>query len=140
MSIAERAQALGWRRRARLFAQRFWQPTFACMGCMPGSLAELGSLPHWRIALQTGLLTGMLVMILTFTPAARLFARRWSNAAVVAGLTMLGDLWSHARQGRVDPLEVLATGAVSGAIALGASYLFEDRARRLRDAWARLAR
>jgi hypothetical protein len=139
MSGAEPAP-IGWRQRARLFAQRFWQPTFACMSCMPGSLAVLGSIPHWRIALQTGLLTGLLVLILTFTPAARLFARRWSNAALVAGLTMIGDLWSHARNGHVRPLEVLLTGAVSGAIALAASYLLEDRARRVRAAWARLSR
>jgi len=131
---------IDWRQRARLFAQRFWQPTFACMTCMPGSLAELSSIPHWRIALQTGLLTGLLVVVLTFTPAARLFARRWGNVGLVAGLTMIGDLWSHTRQGSVNPLEVLLTGAVSGLFALAASYLFEDRARRVRDAWARLSR
>jgi hypothetical protein len=133
-------QGSDWRQRARLFAQRFWQPTFACMSCMPGSLAELGSLAHWKIALQTGLLTGVLAVILTFTPAARLFARPWSNAGLVAALTMIGDLWSHARQGDVHPLEVLATGLVSGVFALAASYLLEDRARRVRDAWARLSR
>ena len=131
---------IGWRRRAKLFAQRFWQPTFACMTCMPGSLAALASIPHWRIALQTGLFTGLLVVVPTFTPAARLFSRRWGNVALVAGLTMIGDLWSHARQGSVHPGEVLLTGAVSGLFALAASYLFEDRARRVREAWARLSR
>lgn len=26
-----------WKRRVELFIQRFWQPTSACMACMPGS-------------------------------------------------------------------------------------------------------
>jgi hypothetical protein len=55
-------------------------------------------------------------------------------------LTMIGDFWSHARNGVVDPLEVLATGLVSGLFALVASYLLEDRARRVRAVWARLSR
>jgi hypothetical protein len=128
------------KRRARLFAQRFWQPACACMTCMPGSLSALGSLAHWKIALQTGLLTGLLAVVLTFTPLARLFDRRWGNVALVAGLTMIGDLWSHARHEDVRPLEVLATGVTSGLLALAASYLFEDRARRVRAAWARFSR
>ena len=60
----------GWAWRARLFAQRFWQPTSACITCMPGSLANLASLPHWELALRTGLATGVLVLLLTITPSA----------------------------------------------------------------------
>ena len=33
-----------WKLRARLFAQRFWQPTGACMTIMPGSVAKLSGL------------------------------------------------------------------------------------------------
>jgi len=133
-------QPISWRQRARIFVQRFWQPTFACMTCMPGSLALVGSLLHWRIALQTGLFTGLLAVLVSFTPAARLFTRRWGNVLIVALLTMAGDLWSHGLHGRIDPREVLLTGAVAGLFALAASYLLEDRARRVRAAWARLSR
>jgi hypothetical protein len=131
---------LAWPQRVRWFVQRFWQPTFACMTCMPGSLAAVGSLAHWAIALQTGLITGLLALGLSFTPAARLFARRAGSVLIAAGLTMIGDAWSHARHGEVRPLEVLATGLVSGLVALAMSYLLEDRARRVRTAWARLSR
>src|SRR4051812_45920590 len=119
---------IGWPRRLRLFAQRLRQPTFACMTCMPGSLAAIRSLAHWTVALQTGLLTGLLAILASFTPAAKLFARHWGNALIDAVLTMIGDFWVHARHDDLRPAEVLRTGAIAGALALAASFLFEDRA------------
>ncbi len=133
-------QPIGWKRRLVLFAQRLWQPTCACMTCMPGSLAAVGSLAHWITAAQTGLMTGLLALVLTFTPASRLYQRRWGNAAIVATLTMLGDLWSHAHRDGIRPAEILQTGVVSGVLALAASYVFEDGGRRIRAAWASLRR
>jgi hypothetical protein len=43
--------ASDWKRRVRLFVQRFWQPTSACMTCMPGSWGNLMSVAHWTVAL-----------------------------------------------------------------------------------------
>jgi len=130
--------SIGWKRRLGLFAQRFWQPTSACMTCMPGSLGNLLSLPHWMTALQTGLATGILALLLTFTPAARLYGHRYGNALLVGMLTALGDGYSHANHYAVPYTEALLTGVVSGLLTLAGSYLFEDRARRLRAAWGRL--
>lgn len=129
----------GWKLRLKLFAQRFWQPTSACMTCMPGSLANLGSLPHWSTALQTGLATGLLVLLLSFTPAQRLFRQRYGNAAVVAVLTAGGDAWTHSNHYAIPWGEAIVTGIVSGLLALAASYLLEDRARRVRALWTRRA-
>jgi hypothetical protein len=127
-----------WKRRARLFIMRFWQPTSACMTCMPGSWGQVTSVVHWTVALQTGLLTGILAVLLTFTPAARLYAHRYGNALIVGLLTTLGDAYSHTSHYRIPFVEHLMTGTISGLLALAASYLFEDRARRLRAAWARV--
>ena len=127
-----------WKRRARLFVQRFWQPTSACMSCMPGSWANIMSLAHWAIAFKTGLLTGLLAVLLTFTPLGRLYQDRYGNALVVGLLTALGDTYSHPSHYRFPFVEHLLTGAVSGVLALVASYVFEDRARRVRQAWRRL--
>ncbi len=127
-----------WTTRLGLFLQRFWQPTSACMTCMPGSLGNVLSAEHWLTALQTGLATGVLVLILTLTPARQLFTRPWTNAAVVAVLTTLGDLYSHRGHYWGALGEALLTGAISGALALVAWYLLEDRARRVRTAWRRL--
>ncbi|MBS0339070.1 MAG: hypothetical protein JSS56_00990 [Proteobacteria bacterium] len=127
-----------WRRRFILFIQRFWQPTSACMSCMPGSLGNLLSAPHWLLALQTGLLTGVLALVLTFTPAGRLFSNRYGNALVVGVLTMIGDAFSHPGHYGPHGLEATLTGIVSGLLALAGSFLFEDRAKRLRGLWARV--
>lgn len=127
-----------WKRRVRLCAQRFWQPTSACMTCMPGSWGNLMSLAHWTLALQTGLATAILAVLLTFTPAARLYANRYGNSVIVGCLTMLGDAYSHANHYGFPLAEAIVTGVVSGLLALAGSYLFEDRARRLRAIWARL--
>jgi len=127
-----------WKRRIRLFIQRFWQPTSACMTCMPGSWGNVMSLTHWAIAFKTGLLTGVLAVLLTFTPAAKWYANRYANALVVGCLTVVGDAYSHASHYRIHILEHIATGVMSGLFALTASYLFEDRARRIRTVWTRL--
>jgi hypothetical protein len=121
-----------------LFAQRFWQPTSACMTCMPGSWGNILSLAHWTIALQTGLFTGILAVLLTFTPAVRLYTRRYGNALIVGLLTMLGDAYSHANHYGFPFAEAVLTGVISGLLTLAGSYLLEDRARRLRAAWARV--
>ena len=131
--------SIDWKRRVRLFVQRFWQPTSACMTCMPGSWGNILSLAHWTIALQTGLFTGILAVLLTFTPAVRLYTRRYGNALIVGLLTMLGDAYSHANHYGFPFAEAVLTGVISGLLTLAGSYLFEDRARRIRAVWARIS-
>ncbi|KAK47584.1 hypothetical protein BG58_03120 [Caballeronia jiangsuensis] len=126
------------KRRVKLFVQRFWQPTSACMTCMPGSWSNIASMAHWSIAFKTGLLTGLLAVLLTFTPAAKLYENRYGNATIVGLLTAIGDTYAHASQYRLPYVEHVLTGVVSGLLALLASYLLEDRARRIRVAWARV--
>jgi hypothetical protein len=128
-----------WKRRVRVFVQRFWQPTSACMTSMPGSWGNLLSLAHWSNALQTGLITGILAVVLTLTPAAKLYANRYSNSLVVGCLTMVGDAYSHANHYDIPFAEPIVTGLISGLLALAGSYLFEDRARRIRALWARIS-
>ncbi|WP_250513816.1 hypothetical protein [Caballeronia sp. INDeC2] len=126
------------KRRIKLFIQRFWQPTSACMTCMPGSWSNIASIAHWTIAFKTGLLTGLLAVLLTFTPAASLYENRYGNAAIVGVLTAIGDAYAHKSHYRLPYVEHVLTGVVSGLLALLASYLLEDRARRVRAAWARV--
>jgi hypothetical protein len=127
-----------WKRRIRLFIQRFWQPTSACMTCMPGSWGSVMSLAHWTIAFRTGLFTGILAVLLTFTPAAKLYGNRYGNAVLVGLLTALGDAYSHPSHYRIPYIEHIVTGAVSGLFTLGASFLFENRALRIRKIWTRV--
>ena len=139
MSIdGEYMMSIDWTHRIRLFIQRFWQPTSACMTCMPGSWGNIMSLAHWTIAMQTGFATGILAVLLTFTPAAKLYANRYGNAVVVGCLTMFGDAYSHANHYGIPFAEAGLTGVISGLLTLAGSYVFEDRARRLRAGWARM--
>ena len=128
-----------WTRRVRLFVQRFWQPTSACMTCMPGSWSQVANAVHWATAIQTGLATGILAVLLSFTPVDRLYKNRYGNALIVGGLTAIGDAYSHANHYDIPYGEALVTGLVSGLLALVGSFLFEDRARRIRAVWTRLS-
>jgi hypothetical protein len=129
----------GWLR-VKIFLQRFWQPTSACMACMPGGLGNIFSALHWTNALQTGLATGVLALLLSFTPLLRLYENRYGNALLVGSLTAFGDAWSHPSHFGSAWVEPLVTGLVSAVLALAASFLFENRARRVRAAWEFLRR
>jgi hypothetical protein len=130
---------MSWTLRARVFLERLWQPTFACMTCMTApSFANLVSAIHWKIALQTGVATGILALLLTLTPLGKLFAHRYGNALMVGALTALADAWSHPGRFGFEYGEALLTGLVSAVLALVGSFVLEDRARRVRQLWARV--
>lgn len=124
-----------WRHRLLLFAQRFGPPTTACLACMPGGLEKAFSAAHWALAMKTGLITGLLAVILSFTPAGRLYGNRFTNALMMGLLTAFGDAYSHADHYGGGVVEPLVTGLIAAALTLLASYVLEDRARRLR-AWS----
>ncbi len=128
-----------WKLRVKLFLERFWQPTSACMACMPGSVTNVLSAAHWEIALRTGLVTGVFVLLLTFTPALAIFRNRYLNAIMVGCLTALGDVFSHPNHYGMFHAEALLTGAVSALLALVSAYLIQHHGWRLRALWARLS-
>ena len=127
-------QAVDWKLRARVFMQRLWQPTFACMACMTApTFANLVSAVHWRIALQTGVGTGLLALLLTLTPIGRLFSHRYGNALLMGVLTAFADAWSHPGRFGFAYGEALLTGVVSGLLVLAGSFVIEGGARRFRQ-------
>ena len=69
-------------------------------------------------------------------PIGRLFGHRYGNAVLMGLLTAIADAWSHPGRFEVQYGEALLTGVVSGLIVLAVSFLVEDRARRVRSAWA----
>ena len=109
------------------------------MTSMPGSLGNVFSAVHWTLAVHTGLATGLLALLISFTPAGRLFSNRYGNALMVGALTAMGDGYSHVSHYGIPYAESVVTGAVSGLLALAGSFLFEDRPRRLWAAWARVS-
>lgn len=128
-----------WKLRLKLFVQRFWQPTCACMSCMPGGIDKVWSASHWNLALHTGILTALLAVALSFTPLKALYRHRYGNALMVALLTMVGDAYAHPDHYDMGfHVEAIVTGMAAFVLALLGSWLFEDRARRIRRAWGRL--
>jgi hypothetical protein len=128
-----------WRLRVKLFLERFWQPTSACMACMPGSVGNVLSAGHWEVALRTGLATGAIVLVLSFTPALAFFRNRYQNAVMVGCLTTLGDMLSHPNHYGLFHAEAFVTGLVSATLSLAAAYLLQRHAWRLRALRARLS-
>ncbi len=130
---------MDWKLRLRVFLERLWQPTFACMTCMTApTFANVMSALHWKVALTTGLGTGLLALAITFTPLGRQFRHRYGNAVLVGCLTAIADAWSHPGRFGLQYAEALLTGLVSALLALAGSFLLEDRARRVRALWARM--
>jgi len=111
------------------------------MVCMTApSFANLVSATHWRLALQTGVGTGILALLVTLTPAGRLFARPYGNALLMGALTAIADAWSHPGRFQFEYGEALLTGLVSGLLVLAGSFLLEDSGRRVRQVWAWIRR
>ncbi len=117
---------VGLKLRIRVFLQRLSQPTCACMVCMTApTFANLASLPHWKIALQTGLGTGVLALLVTLTPLGRVFTHRYGNAIAMGFLTALADAWSHPGRFSLEYGEALLTGAVSALLVLAGSFVVD---------------
>jgi hypothetical protein len=109
------------------------------MFCMTApSFANLVSAAHWKLALQTGVGTGILALLLTLTTARTLFANRYGNALLMGALTAVADPWSHPGRFGFEYGEALLTGVISGLLVLASSYVLEDKGRRVREAWARV--
>ena len=126
-----------WKLRARVFIQRLTQPTSACMICMTApTFANVLSLAHWKLALQTGIGTGVLALALSFTPVGKLFVAKYSNALLMGVLTAIADAWSHPGRFGFEYGEALLTGLVSGLLVLATSFVVENHARRVREVWA----
>ena len=108
------------------------------MTCMSGSWGNVWSAAHWEVALHTGVATGVLAVLLSFTPVERMYRNRYGAALMVAFLTVLGDSFTHrATLGWIN-LESFSTGATAGLLAFSGSFVLEDRCRRPRQAWKRV--
>jgi hypothetical protein len=89
------------------------------------------STSHWIIALHTGLLTGLLAVLLTFTLAAKVYGHRYDDAIAIGCLIVIDDVYSHASRHRIPYVEHIETGIVSGLLALATSYLLKTQGRHL---------
>ena len=134
-----------------VFASHLWPSVCACitwMSILSGNLVYVSSLDHWMVALRTGVLTGVMAVLLTFTPIGRLHSNRYGHAFLVGIVTVFGDAFSHddnyARSHQdwasAFHVEAVLTGASSGILALARSYAFMYLGAPLRAAWSRMTK
>lgn len=81
--------------RTVIAARKLGQSATACMLMMTrGDLASI-TLGHWLKAGKTGCLAALFAVLLTFTPIANLYSKKWALAAIAGVSTFFADWLSH---------------------------------------------
>ncbi len=106
----------------KIFLTPFCEATPACLLVMVQGNIWLATMGHLHKALETGLITGAGVLILS------LFTYRWfSNKYVVAGITggmcFIADLLIHPTHFGSYTTEAIVTGAVAAIISLAVNFV-----------------
>ena len=105
------------KQKLKMFITPFCESTPACLLVMVQGNIWLATIGHLQKALETGFITGMGVLILSF------FTHRWlSNKYVVAGITggmcFTADLLAHPSHFGNFTSEAIVTGVVTAIISL----------------------
>jgi len=106
----------------KIFLTPFCEATPACLLVMVQGNIWLATLGHLQKAAETGLITGVGVLILS------LFTYRWfSNKYVVAGITggmcFIADLLIHPTHFGSYTTEAIVTGAITAIISLTVNFV-----------------
>jgi len=106
----------------KIFLTPFCEATPACLLVMVQGNIWLATIGHVHKALETGLITGIGVLILS------LFTYRWfSNKYVVAGITgcmcFIADLLIHPTHFDSYTTEAIVTGAAVAIMSLAANFV-----------------
>jgi hypothetical protein len=105
----------------------FWMSVLSCMAAQAVfscNTAFITRFEHWAVALTTGVLTGGLAVVLSFTPIDKLHSNRFGHALLVGLLTIFSDAVSHADHYIPQyHLEALVTGALAAVLAFIGTYL-----------------
>ena len=105
------------KQKLKMFITPFCESTPACLLVMVQGNIWLATIGHLQKALETGFITGIGVLILSF------FTHRWlSNRFVVAGITagmcFIADLLAHPSHFGNFTSEAIVTGVVTAIISL----------------------
>ena len=106
----------------KMFITPFCEATPACLLVMVQGNIWLATIGHVQKAVETGFITGVGVLILSF------FTHRWlSNKYVVAGITggmcFVADLLVHPSHFGAFTTEAMVTGTFTAIISLAANFI-----------------
>jgi len=113
--------------RLAIFSRHLTQSTLACVTAMTQGDLSAVTLYHWQVAIQTGLLVGLLAVLFSFTKIKDWQSTRVGITLVALIGTFIADLMVHPTHFGAVWTEALVTGLGAAALALITSYLPLDR-------------
>ena len=106
----------------KLFLTPFCKATPACLLVMVQGNIWLATIGHLQKAVETGLITGLGVLIFSlFTH--RWFSNRYAVAGITGGMCFVADLLVHPSHFGGVSIEAIVTGAFTGLISLVVNFV-----------------
>ena len=106
----------------KLFLTPFCKATPACLLVMVQGNIWLATIGHLQKAVETGLITGLGVLIFSlFTH--RWFSNRYAVAGITGGMCFVADLLVHPSHFGGVSIEAIVTGAFTGLISLAVNFV-----------------
>jgi hypothetical protein len=104
-----------------IFVRRVSEATPSCLMMMvQGNVLAL-TFTHWLKALQTGAITGLLAVIVSFSGRKELQDNKFVIAGLTGFLTAIADYATHPSHFGGETTEALATGVAAGLLCLALS-------------------
>ena len=105
------------KQKIKMFITPFCESTPACLLVMVQGNIWLATIGHLQKALETGFITGMGVLILSFF-THRWFSNKYVVAAITGGMCFIADLLAHPSHFGNFTSEAIVTGVVTAIISL----------------------
>ena len=106
----------------KVFITPFCEATPACLLVMVQGNIWLATIGHLQKAVETGLITGAGVLILSsFTH--QWFRNKYLVAGITGGMCFIADLFVHPTHFGGFTTEAMVTGAITGIFSLALNYL-----------------
>lgn len=106
----------------KVFITPFCEATPACLLVMVQGNIWLATIGHLQKAVETGLITGAGVLILSsFTH--QWFRNKYLVAGITGGMCFIADLFVHPTHFGGYTTEAIVTGAITGIFSLALNYL-----------------
>ena len=110
------------KQKLKMFITPFCESTPACLLVMVQGNIWLATIGHLQKAVETGLITGIGVLILSF------FTHRWLGnkyvvAAITGGMCFIADLLAHPSHFGDFTTEAIVTGVITGMISLAVNFV-----------------
>jgi hypothetical protein len=116
----------------KIFITPFCEATPACLLVMVQGNIWLATIGHLQKAVETGLITGAGVLILSsFTH--QWFRNKYLVAGITGGMCFIADLFVHPTHFGGFTTEAMVTGAITGLFSLALNFVGKKLFTHLRD-------